>query len=174
MADAEAVFDVAHDPSRPFLIQASDRQIRVVGTNFNVLNHNGDVRVTVRRGIVEVRPADQPKSAPIARLTAGQGLSHRVGQVGDRVAADDPEVAFAWTEGRLIFRDQPLEDVASVLNRYADTPIVVAPDAREVRVTAVLTLDREDAMLRRLSEFLPVDVRRTPTSVEIGSARPGR
>ena len=69
--------------------------------------------IGVRRGIVEVRPSGQPTAAPIARLTKGQGLSHREGQPGDRVAPTDPEAAFAWTDGRLVFRGERLADVAA-------------------------------------------------------------
>lgn len=171
MAEAEAAFDVAKDPSRPFVIEAGDRQIRVVGTEFNVLRRSGEVKVTVRRGVVEVRPGKQPKAPPLARLTAGQGLAHQEGRSGDAVGAADPEAAFAWTQGRLIFRNERLQDVASVLNRYVETPVTVAPEAREMRVTAVLTLDREDTMLDRLTTFLPVELRRREGSVEIGLRR---
>ena len=56
MADAEALFDVAHDVRRPFLIGVGDRQVRVVGTEFNLRHRDDQVDLTVRRGIVEVRP----------------------------------------------------------------------------------------------------------------------
>ena len=167
MADAEAVFDIAKDPKRPFLIEAGDREIRVVGTQFNVLNHDGEVRVTVRRGVVEVRPQGQPKAEPIARLTKGQALVHSVGRPGDVVSPADPAAAFAWTEGRLVFRGERLADVAKTLNRYVKTPIVVAPDARDLPVTATLTLTSEDQLLKTLSAFLPVHVERQPASVHL-------
>ena len=167
MADAEAVFDVAKDPNRPFFIQAGDREIRVVGTEFNVLHRDGDVRVTVRRGIVEVRPAGQPTAPPLARLQKGQSLAHKEGRTGDAVEAVDPDAALAWTQGRLIFRGERLADVAVTLNRYVDTPIEVAPDAASMAVTATLTLGAEDDMLTSLSAFLPVHVERRPDRVRL-------
>lgn len=167
MADAEAVFDVAKDPSRPFFIQAGEREIRVVGTEFNVLHRSGDVQVTVRRGVVEVRPAGQPAAAPLARLRKGQSLTHRKGQAADVVAPADADAALAWTDGRLVFKGQRLAEVAVTLNRYVDTPIQVAPDAQNLPVTAVLNLGAEDDMLRSLSAFLPVQVERRPDSVRL-------
>src|SRR5204863_1747502 len=59
MAEGEAVFDVAPDKSRPFLIAAGDRTVRVVGTRFDVRRRAGRLSVTVERGLVEVRPTDQ-------------------------------------------------------------------------------------------------------------------
>jgi transmembrane sensor len=174
MAGAEAAFDVAKDPRRPFIIQAGDREIRVVGTEFNVLRHSGEVRVTVRRGVVEVRPAGQPDAGPPARLTPGQRLTHREGRPGDVVVAADPEVAFAWTQGRLIFQGEPLGDVAKTLNRYVTTPITVASDARDLPVTAVLVLGPEDQMLKSLAAFLPVQPERQADSVRLSRRRETR
>lgn len=161
MADAEAAFDVTHDPGRPFVIDAGDRQIRVVGTEFDVLRHAGQVSVSVRRGVVEVRDVmAQAGAPPIARLVRGQKLDHREGSAGDRVGAVDPDKAFAWTQGRLVYEDARLADVAADLSRYVATPIVVSPEARDLRLTAVINLDTEDAMVRRLAGFLPVSVAR--------------
>lgn len=171
MADAEAVFDVAKDPDRPFYVDAGEREIRVVGTEFNVLRHGGDVSVAVRRGVVEVRPTGAPGAKPVARLTRGQGLSHRKGQSADTVAQVDPDAALAWTTGRLVFQGEALADVARTLSRYVGHPIEVAPDAGNLRVTAVLNIGSEDAMLGSLSEFLPVRVERRPDRVRLSLRR---
>jgi transmembrane sensor len=171
MADAEAVFDVAKDPHRPFFIEAGDREIRVVGTEFNVLRHKGEVSVTVRRGVVEVRPKDKPRSAPLARLTKGQALTHREGQKADRVLAANPDDALAWTTGRLVFRERPLAEVATTLSRYTARPVTVAPDAQALPVTAVLNIGSDEAMLGSLSAFLPVRVEQRPDSVRLSLRR---
>lgn len=170
MADAEAVFDVAHDADKPFLIDASDRQVRVVGTKFNLLSHQGEVQVAVDRGVVEVRRADAPDAAPIARLTRGMSLSHAPGQ-GDRVGRTDPEAALAWTTGRLVFQGEPLEAVARTLERYGATPIVVAPDAANLPVTAVLIIADQDDMLQGLSDFLPVRIEHGSDRVRLSLRR---
>ncbi len=174
MADAEAVFDVAKDAGRPFLITAGDRQIRVVGTEFNVLRHNGRLDVTVRRGVVEVRPAASPGGAALAQLRKGQALSHREGASADTVSIGDPGMAFAWTTGQVVYRDRPLAEVAADLNRYVTTPIVVVPEARGLRLTAVINVDDEQAMLRTLAQFLPVIAIREGGQVQIRLRPTGR
>lgn len=172
MADAEAAFDVAHDARRPFVIEAGDRQVRVLGTAFDVLRHAGRVEVAVRRGVVEVRPTGADAGV---RLVRGQGVIHREGASGpDAVQSVDPAAAFAWTEQRLVYRNQRLEEVAADLNRYLPTPIVVAPDARDLRLTADMTLDAEDAMLARLAAFLPVRPVRESGAVRLESVPAGR
>jgi len=156
MADAEATFDVAHDPARPFLITVGDRQVRVVGTEFNISHHEGQTALTVRRGVVEVRPVDQP-TAPASRLVVGQQLRHRDGATTSTVSAVEPDSAFAWTQGQLVYRDAPLSQVAADLSRRFARPVRAADAATgAVRFTGVLVIDDEDAVLRRLEAFAPV------------------
>ncbi|THD57813.1 FecR domain-containing protein [Phenylobacterium sp.] len=165
MADAEAVFDVAHDAKRPFLIAVGDRQVRVVGTEFN-LRHRADlVDLTVRRGTVEVRPADDLNAAP-TRVTVGQELTHTQGQPAQLLKVSDPAAAFAWTGGQLIYRDQPLSEVAADLTRRFGVPVRLA-DARvgALRFSGVLVTDSEPDVLRRLEAFAPVRVERTSDEI---------
>ena len=157
MADAEATFDVVHDPQRPFLITVGDRQVRVVGTEFNISHHAGQTALTVRRGVVEVRPVGSA-DAPPTRLVVGQQLRHRDGHTQSSVSAVEPDNAFAWTQGQLIYRDAPLSEVAADLSRHFARPVRAADAATgAMRFTGVLVIDNEDAVLRRLEAFTPVN-----------------
>ncbi|HKR88956.1 MAG TPA: FecR domain-containing protein, partial [Phenylobacterium sp.] len=159
MADAEAVFDVAHDPRRPFLIRVGDQEVRVVGTQFNLRRRDRRVVLTVRRGVVEVRPLGDASAAP-TRVTVGQQLVHVDGASSSLVRAADAEEAFGWTSGRLIYRNAPLGEVAADLQRRYARPVRVADaETAQIRFSGVLTLDDEAAVLRRLGAFAPVDAR---------------
>ncbi len=164
MASAEATFDVAHDPNKPFLISVGDQQVKVVGTEFNIRHYADQVVVTVRRGIVEVR---QPKlgALPVARLTVGQQLSHRVGAPTSRQTRVNPAVAFAWTEGRLICEDRPLSEIVADLNRRYASRIQVSGAAGRKRFSGVLTLDDQDQVVRRLADYLSLTVERREGTV---------
>jgi transmembrane sensor len=160
MLRGEAAFDVAHDASRPFLIAAADRRIRVLGTEFNVLHSQGLVRVTVRRGIVGVSPASAAEDTRGVLLKVGDQFEHRTGEQVSAVHKVDPEVAFAWRRGDLIYRDQPLSEVVGDLNRYFATPVRVAGPAGDLKFSGVLVVDSEDAVVARLRAFLPISVDR--------------
>jgi len=165
MADAEATFDVAHDPARPFLISVGDRQVRVVGTEFNLRHRADKVRLTVRRGVVEVRPMNAPEGEPL-RVTVGQELTHIEGEVGSVLKVSDPETAFAWTSGQLIYRDQPLSEVAADLSRRFAIPVRTADaGTASLRFSGVLVTDSEQDVLRRLQAYAPVRVERTSTAI---------
>lgn len=98
MADAEAAFDVPHDPDRAFLIRVGDRELRGGGAEFNLSHHEGRTVLTVRRGVVEVRPARRRKASPV-RVAVGQQLVHDQASGRTTVASVDPEPAFGWTRG---------------------------------------------------------------------------
>jgi transmembrane sensor len=166
LVDGEADFDVAHDPTRPFVIAAGDRQIRVLGTEFNVLRHDGRLTVTVKRGVVAVTgDADHP--ADTVTLAAGQQLDHVEGSTLTRVSQVDPQDALGWRRGVLVYRDRPLAEVTADLGRYLPLPVRVDPSAQGLKFTGLLFIDSEDAMMRRLEAFLPVTAERTSTEIRL-------
>jgi transmembrane sensor len=161
---AQAFFDVAKDARRPFLIQAGDTQVRVVGTQFDVRHRDGRVDVAVQRGLVEVRPGGGAAS----RLRPGQGLSHVEGQSDARVVTIAVSEISGWRQGRLIYRDQPLSEIVGDLNRLFPRPVKLA-DARaaDMRLSGVLIVDEQDAMVRGLSHLLPVRTTTTKDAIVI-------
>lgn len=168
LGDAQAFFDVAKDSSRPFLVSAGDTQVRVVGTQFDVRHRDGQVAVNVQRGLVEVRP-NLPRDAAPFRLRPGQGLSHRKGQRADaRVQAVAVEEVAGWRQGRLIYRDQPLSQIAGDMNRLFPRPVKLADaEAANLRLSGVLIVDDQDAMVDRLSHLLPVRTTTTDDAILI-------
>lgn len=160
MGLAQASFDVAKDPSRPFLIGVGDQSVRVVGTEFNIRNDGRSVRVTVRRGVVEVAQRDAKDRAP-TRLTVGQELRHVQGSEVSQVRRVEPDGAFAWSQGQLVADNETLGDIVADLNRRFSTPIRIAPEAAGRRFSGVIALDDEDTAVRLLANYASLSVDRT-------------
>lgn len=60
LTEGEALFDVAKDHRRPFVVTARNADVQAVGTSFTVSNvSNAPVEVLVREGIVDVARADR-------------------------------------------------------------------------------------------------------------------
>lgn len=159
MGLAQASFDVAKDASRPFVIGVGDQRVRVVGTEFNIRNDANSVRVTVRRGIVEVAPRKKTDVAPI-RLTVGQELRHTRGASTSSVRRVEPAGAFAWSQGQLIADNETLGDIVADLNRRFSTPIRLAPGLANKRFSGVLALDDQDAVIGLLASHAGVSAHR--------------
>lgn len=169
LGEGEAAFDVAHDAARPFVITAGDRRVRVLGTAFNVLNHDGRFTVSVERGVVAVTPA---KAAAPVRLTVGQ----RIDQTGDGASVltqVDPARASSWRQGVLIYRNASLVEVADDLSRYLDKPVTLSASAQSLHFTGALRIGDEATMLKQLQDFVPVRTTRSSTGIDL-TARGGR
>ena len=128
----EALFDVAKDAARPFVVHAGDTQVTAVGTSFSVLRlADAPVQVLVSEGVVEV---DGARSRAAVRLSANmRAVAPLIGTAADgvpviRTAAVAPveiERAVAWREGRIAFEGQTLAEAVRDFQRYSDTRIVI-------------------------------------------------
>jgi len=167
LTEGQAAFDVTPDAARPFMIAAGDRDIRVVGTEFDVLRHEGRLRVTVRSGVVAVQsPGSQARAKPVL-LRAGDQLDRLPGSRNWTLRQVDPDDAMAWRQGDLVYRDQPLSEVVGDLNRYFATPVRVVGPAADMRFSGVLKIDAEETIVRRLQGFLPLEAERGPEGVTL-------
>jgi len=156
LAEGEAIFDVTHDAKRPFTVAAASREVRVLGTQFDVRQRQGDLMVTVARGKVQVRPMIAESAGRAFTLTPGQRLE--VARSGhEELQLVDPQEAFSWRAGRLIYRGEPLANVVADLNRqYVEQIEVSDPELGKMPVTGVIVLDDQPAVVARLSLMLPI------------------
>ena len=168
MAEGEVAFDVTHDADRPFTIATDDHEVRVLGTAFNVLNHDGRFSVGVMRGRVAVSGHGLPEAVSL-------GVGEQVVQQGAAAAVTssiDPQQATAWREGVLVYRQADLGAVADDLSRYLNKPVSVSESARALRFTGALRIGDEATMLRQLQDFVPIRVTRANDGIQL-TARAG-
>jgi transmembrane sensor len=115
----EAVFKVAHDAARPFFVHTRAGTVQAIGTEFNVYDRPDGVDVTVLEGRVRLIPKNGGAGDfPPVELTAGENA--RIALNGDIRRADHPDLAriVAWSQRRLKFHEEPLEDMVFEFNRY--------------------------------------------------------
>ena len=166
LAQAQASFDVAKDPRRPFVIDVGDQQVRVVGTEFNIRHDDRNVVVTVRRGVVEV---GQPElgGAAVARLATGEELRHVEGTTTSARRRVNPDGAFAWRAGHMVCDDESLMQIVAQLNRRYPVPIRVTKAAGAKRFSGVLDLGDEAVLVRRLAGYLSLTVQSTDREITL-------
>lgn len=170
LASGEASFDVAHDARRPFVVAVGDRTVRVLGTRFNVRRRSGRLSVAVARGLVEV--AAGGGAARRYRLHPGQRLDATEGAADAQIVTGAAEDAFGWREGRLIYRDATLAEVVEDLNaQFARPTRIDDPDLTAVKLSGVLVLDDQRAVINRLSLLTPIEVIEAPSGVLLRRAQ---
>jgi transmembrane sensor len=133
----EALFEVAHDKQRPFVVTAHDTAVRAVGTAFSVRLESTQVDVTVTEGVVEV-------AAPAKLANSDSGAAPTLISQTKRVAANQRIVIaragseevqsiapakanrqLAWREGEVSFDGESLGVAVAEINRHNRRQIVI-------------------------------------------------
>jgi len=138
LGQGRARFEVAHDPARPFVVQAGTHLVIAHGTVFDVDLRGGTMTVSLLRGSIEVRrqPAlGLKKPGKGQMLVPGQQLSFGQGPWEAAPVAFSAE-GNAWPSGMLSFTNSSMGEVVDTANRYNAQHILVAdPDLAALRVT---------------------------------------
>lgn len=154
----EVFFDVARDPSRPFVVGAGNKRVVAVGTKFSVLRIHDDLRVVVTEGKVRVEDASPEKPEPPVQLAAGNIA--RAGAAGVLVTENSipkAEQTLSWRSGYIVLRDTPLADAVEEFNRYNKRQLVLAdPALATLRIGGNLRLTNLEAFVRVLEQGFPI------------------
>ncbi|HEY0741026.1 MAG TPA: FecR domain-containing protein [Chryseosolibacter sp.] len=125
MLNGEAYFEVVHDPSHPFIVQAKSSSVKVLGTSFNVnATSNEQVAVTLVTGKVNV-------NSPLQELDIEPGYQAIVNE--DHAIEKEKVNVYdyiSWKDNVLIFRQTPLDDAVHILEDWYDAKVVISPELR--------------------------------------------
>jgi transmembrane sensor len=170
----EALFTVARNPARPFVVAAGGVTVRAVGTAFNVRLGAADVEVLVTEGRVQLDRPAHPLAEP-ALLVAGQRLAVPFVGVPPAVATitrEDIDRALAWQPRLLEFSSSPLAEVAAEFNRRNRVQLVVADEAlRALPIGASFRSDNVDGFVRLLEASFGVEAKRSAETIILRRAR---
>lgn len=169
LEQGQALFNVAHDAGRPFLVRAGETQVTAVGTVFDVRRNQADVRVTLVSGIVEVSSGGE--SAASRRMVAGQQTKVTASRTETR--AVDVAGATSWSDGRIVLQDTPLREAVAEVNRYLTQKIELDAGARaEVPVSGVFKVGDREAFVSTSAAALGLEVTPGPDGgVRLSSPR---
>ena len=124
----EAFFDVASDRNRPFIIDAGELHIKVVGTSFNVKAYPSShlKTVNVKSGLVEV--SSQIRNQKIILLKAGDKVVLNTLDNSLVKLQDSNNNYMAWKTKEISFENEDLNKAIKLLEEVYDVSIQ-APDS---------------------------------------------
>lgn len=172
LAQGEAFFDVAKDPSRPFVVHAAGKRIVAVGTQFSVRKDGKDVQVVVTEGTVRLEDAEGEAVAPNLRSQPGAdaGTKLTAGTMARATAGDilvqptsllQAEELLSWRTGYIVFREASLADAAAEFGRYNENKIVIRdPHLAAMRLTGKFRANNLEGFVRLLEESFPIEAQR--------------
>lgn len=113
----QAYFDVVKDKTHPFSVNTGNMQVQVLGTSFSVSAYPDEMNeeVVLKTGKVKVKGADEKT---IAELTPNQQLIFD--KATNSIQKNEVNAAslVSWIQGKLVFKNERLEDVVLRLSRW--------------------------------------------------------
>jgi transmembrane sensor len=177
----EAMFEVAKNPQRPFIVTAGREQVRALGTTFLVRNDADQLAVLLIEGRVEVSEGasqhSDKSSKQAVTLAPGERLvlsPSNAKQALDHLKLDHPKVeeATAWRQGEVIFDNTTLGDAAAELNRYASTHLHLDdPSLAQLRVSGVFATRDPVEFANAVAKLHDLNVVQTEDGVVLKEAR---
>ncbi|HJF71629.1 MAG TPA: DUF4974 domain-containing protein [Butyricimonas virosa] len=131
----EAFFDVAHDAERPFIVETSRMNVKVLGTRFNVNDYadNEEVSTTLVNGSVEIVSGDQRAF----RLVPGEQAYGKENELEKREV--NVRLYSSWIDGKFLFNNTELEEIAKQISRWYDVEIFFSSESvKKVRFTGAI------------------------------------
>lgn len=148
--DGEAYFVVARDDARPFTVRTRDARVVDLGTAFTVQTSSArGVSVVVTSGRVRLSAAHTSEGA--MELAAGDAATLWRSDSTVRRDSVDVDRAMAFTHGRLVLRDVPVESLHDVLRRWYGLTLSVDSSLRGRRVTATFDNESRDVVVETLA-----------------------
>ena len=111
----EAYLDVARDIDRPFIVETSHMEVRVLGTRFNVNAYDEKQSVVLVSGSVDVTALEQGESS---RIRPEEMFTYDACTGERQIRLVDTNNFVSWTEGFLQFKSAPLEQVFMQLQHF--------------------------------------------------------
>jgi len=166
LVSGEAMFDVAKNPVRPFVVRAGPYRIRALGTKFVVRHEAKKVSVTLLEGSVQVTGGPAP-----VILSPGQRLLID-GKRAVKLDAPNLEVVTAWRHGEVQFDNVSVSEAVSEINRYNKTRIIVPDEnAARQRVSGVFISGDPITFASTLAELHDFDLVRREDDLILRSKR---
>jgi transmembrane sensor len=166
----EGFFEVAKDVSRPFIVQAGDRQVTALGTTFVVRYEPARTAITLVEGKVAIsalgsfsaaqegEPAQKPTTsiqpqADVFTLTPGERLT-LAKLAPPRIDAPRIDAITAWRRGEVLLEATPLTEAVAEMNRYDERQLVLdSTDLGTVRVSGVYRTGDSPGFARAVAEL---------------------
>lgn len=123
----EAYLDVAKDAAHPFVVNANKLNIRVLGTQFNIMSYQEDntVEIVLVEGIVSLY--DNSEKYDLSQATLLKSGYRAIFSEKNKEIQVSPvitSVYTSWRNGELVFRDMTFDNMLKKLERHYGLTII--------------------------------------------------
>ena len=151
--DGEAYLNVAHNEDRPFILETSEMEVKVLGTSFDVSTYGNVHSVVLVEGSVEVNNAVSSEKTVI-EPDQMYVFDRSTGQSGVKYV--DALSMVTWKDGYLNLQNMTVEELFSRLEHYYGVRIICSDDSKDTfTMSGKLILEsRIDTVMDNLATLL--------------------
>lgn len=158
LVKGRAIFDVAHDPQRPFSVAVGTSRIIALGTRFQVQRQGQAVIVTLEEGSVDVVSEINGKTQR-ERLKPGEQLRFEQDSFAWVKTQIETDTATSWSRGRHVFRSTKLIEALDEVNRYASRKVRLGdPALADMSVSGNFVIGDSHMVVAAFEAALPLRV----------------
>jgi transmembrane sensor len=171
LLQGQALFQVAKDERRPFLVRAGETTVRAVGTEFDVYRQARQTLVSVVEGRVAISHGETQTAG--VQLDAGEQAT--VSRESTMVAKKSEAVrkTVAWLQRQVVFDHDPLTVAVDEFNRYSTVRIHIEDASlRDAEVSGIFSAYDAEAFIRFLEHQPDMRVERSATEVRVTAIAP--
>ncbi len=138
----QGYFMVAHNKERPFIVEANQLNIKVLGTSFDVSNYLNDGKIisTLEEGSIAILDS---QGREVAKMEPGQQATLNTKTKKLNIEEVDTRLSTSWKDGRLILRDSSLPEVAKALERWFNCSIDLENSLQNTDIKYTATIQDE-------------------------------
>ena len=156
--DGEAYFKVKKGEI-PFKVQLKTSEIEVLGTSFNAVSFSNEnfSQVTLVEGSVKLNSLH---GKAIGQMQPSQQMTLSDDLQDVHLKTVDTGFYQSWTEGKIVFREERLADIASRLERWYNVEIrLTTPEIGELRFSGTILKNKPfDQIAKAFELLLPVKI----------------
>jgi ferric-dicitrate binding protein FerR (iron transport regulator) len=155
----EAYFEVQSDVNRPFIVQTKQINVRATGTSFNVqaIDSDQEVNVSLLSGKVTVNKSNEGKVETLINLLPNQRFSFNIQTGSSQTFSGDLYEFIAWKDGRLVFRNKPLNEVVKRISQHYNIDIELrGSELQDYRYRATFEEESLNEILKLLKMSSPI------------------
>jgi ferric-dicitrate binding protein FerR (iron transport regulator) len=161
----EGYFDVAHNPDIPFIVKTGKLNVKALGTKFNVQAYSGDdvIETTLVEGKVVIEKTIQDgKTRFVETMIPGQHVTYNLDSDIMMSSEGNVDKYVAWKEGKLVFDNESMTEIAEKLGRMFNVEFEIADNAKDFYYTATFFDDPLYLILDLMTETAPLTYRVLP------------
>ena len=157
----EAYFDIKKS-EKPFIIKMGEVDVRVLGTAFNLVTGEDEIKVLVDRGLVAIEKGSTQVKVGIGELGT---FNRRTLEIS--VDTTPPTNVMSWRNGKFSFQEATLEEATAELSKYYGVTFKLSAAVKNCKITVNFDNEPLKDVLGALETILNLSIEQDNSKVRI-------